>query len=126
MDTIDNKNEQQDITNNDDQPTRFEIELEFIQSLSNISYLQYLFITLQLHKDVRFLEYLKYLYIDWVHNENTIKRIKYIKNIIYPNSLHILSILYSFVINNKAMEIPTFVTTQGPALMNEMVQRWEN
>jgi mediator of RNA polymerase II transcription subunit 31 len=65
-------------------PTRFEIELEFIQSLANPQYLNFLAQNKYLESEefVNYLEYLEY----W-------RQPKYSKYLIYPNCLHVLSLL---------------------------------
>lgn len=42
-------------------PTRFEVELEFVQSLANIQYVTYLLTQQQIWKSPNFKNYLKYL-----------------------------------------------------------------
>lgn len=92
-------------------PTRWEIELEFVQSLSNIPYLQYLAQNNYL-SDPNFINYLKYLTY-WQKPE-------YAKFLVYPNCLHILEMLQneSFRLN---IVNPEFLNT----LMNDMVKRWQ-
>lgn len=92
-------------------PTRWEIELEFVQSLCNIQYLNYL--AQQGHlQDENFIRYLTYLTY-WQKPE-------YLKFLVYPNCLHILTLLQN---ENFRKEIvnPEFRNT----LMNDMVQNWQ-
>ncbi|KAI5949886.1 SOH1 [Candida jiufengensis] len=93
-------------------PTRWEIELEFIQSLCNIPYLSYLAQNNYL-KDENFINYLKYLQY-WKNPE-------YSRFLVYPNCLHILNLLQSeefrsAIVNPDVMNV----------LMNDMVKRWQN
>lgn len=106
-------------------PTRFEIELEFIQSLANIPYVTYLLTQLQLWKDPKFKRYLKYLEY-WYEPE-------YAQCIVYPNSLFMLKLLNtlfegSTINDNNVLEgcehIPRILQSQGTQWMNEMVERW--
>ncbi|ODV78995.1 SOH1-domain-containing protein [Suhomyces tanzawaensis NRRL Y-17324] len=91
-------------------PTRWEIELEFVQSLCNIQYLQYLTQNNYL-KDERFIEYLKYLRY-WQKPE-------YAKYLVYPNCLHVLLLL-----QNKEFRDGLVRVEVVEGLMNEMVGRW--
>ncbi|CAN6653638.1 mediator of RNA polymerase II transcription subunit 31 [Trichomonascus vanleenenianus] len=65
-------------------PTRWEVELEFIQSLANPQYLNFLAQNKYLESE-EFLNYLGYLEY-WRDPE-------YSKYIIYPNCLHLLTLL---------------------------------
>ncbi|KAH3903358.1 related to Mediator of RNA polymerase II transcription subunit 31 [Saccharomycodes ludwigii] len=107
---------------NDDQPspTRFEIELEFVQSFANIPYVVYLFSTLHLHKSPEFLNYLKYLHKYWSTDP------KYFQCIVYPNCLHVLKIIVDLIDSGNVDEIPKFFQTNGGNIMNEMVERFNN
>ncbi|KAI5953075.1 SOH1 [Candida theae] len=92
-------------------PTRWEIELEFVQSLSNIPYLSYLAQNNYL-QDRCFVNYLKYLQY-WSEPQ-------YSRYLVYPNCLHILSLLQSEqfrrdITNPEIMNV----------LMNDMVKRWQ-
>lgn len=104
--------EQQEYTNLiNSLPTRWEIELEFVQSLSNIPYLSYLAQNNYL-QDPCFVNYLKYLQY-W--NEP-----QYLRYLVYPNCLHILSLLQleqfrRDIANPETMNV----------LMNDMVKRWQ-
>lgn len=93
-------------------PSRWEIELEFVQSLANIQYLNYLAQNNYLN-DERFLNYLKYL--EYWKNPN------YAKYLVYPNCLHILTLLQSEEFR-KSIINPDFMNT----LMNDMVKRWQD
>ncbi|EMG45932.1 SOH1 Mediator of RNA polymerase II transcription subunit 31 [Candida maltosa Xu316] len=93
-------------------PTRWEIELEFVQSLSNIPYVNYLAQNNYLN-DENFINYLKYLQY-WTDP-------KYAKFLVYPNCLHVLKLLQDEnfrknIINQEFMN----------GLMNDMVKRWQN
>ncbi|RLV91407.1 Mediator of RNA polymerase II transcription subunit 31 [Spathaspora sp. JA1] len=92
-------------------PTRWEIELEFVQSLSNIPYVNYL-AQQQYLQDPQFINYLKYLTY-W-------QQPQYSKYIVYPNCLHILSLLQSEEFRKNIVN-QEFMNT----LMNDMVKRWQ-
>lgn len=68
----------------EEQPSRFEIELEFVQSLANPQYLNFLAQNKYLESE-EFLNYLQYLEY-W-------RDPRYSKYLIYPNCLHVLSLL---------------------------------
>lgn len=93
-------------------PTRWEVELEFVQSLCNVPYLNYLaqndYLT-----NPEFLNYLNYLSY-W-------KKPQYSKFLVYPNCLHILTLLQNPEFRKNIVN-PDFMNT----LMNDMVQRWQN
>ncbi|RCK54774.1 Mediator of RNA polymerase II transcription subunit 31 [Candida viswanathii] len=93
-------------------PSRWEIELEFVQSLSNIPYVNYLAQNNYLNDEtfVNYLEYLQY----WTQPQ-------YAKFLVYPNCLHVLKLLQDEnfrknIINQEFMN----------SLMNDMVKRWQN
>lgn len=93
-------------------PSRWEIELEFVQSLSNIPYVNYLAQNNYLN-DESFVNYLNYLQY-WTEPQ-------YAKFLVYPNCLHILKLLQDEnfrknIINQEFMN----------NLMNDMVKRWQN
>ncbi|KAK6199412.1 mediator complex, subunit Med31, partial [Scheffersomyces amazonensis] len=90
--------------------TRWEIELEFVQSLSNIQYLNYLAQSNHL-QDPKFINYLKYLQY-WTQPE-------YAKYLVYPNCLHILTLLQNKEFRESIVN-PEFMNN----LMNDMVKRW--
>ena len=93
-------------------PTRWEVELEFVQSLANIQYVNYLAQNDYL-SDPKFVEYLKYL--------NYWKETKFAKYVVYPNCLHILTLLQNEEFR-KSIVNPEFMNT----LMNDMVKKWQN
>lgn len=93
-------------------PTRWEVELEFVQSLANIQYVNYLAQNDYL-SDPKFIEYLKYL--------NYWKETKFAKYVVYPNCLHILTLLQNEEFR-KSIVNPEFMNT----LMNDMVKKWQN
>ncbi|AET38581.1 mediator complex subunit SOH1 Ecym_3069 [Eremothecium cymbalariae DBVPG len=106
-------------------PSRFEVELEFVQSLANIPYVTYLLTQHQLWQDPKFKAYLKYLEY-WCEPP-------YAQYIVYPNSLFVLKLLNGFfdkaVVNEDgvlegAEELPKVLQIQGGQWMNEMVERW--
>ena len=92
-------------------PTRWEIELEFVQSLANIQYLNHLAQNNYLQDDA-FLNYLQYL--------NYWRKPEYAKYLVYPNCLHILSLLQSEEFRRNIIS-PDFMNR----VMNDMVQRWQ-
>lgn len=92
-------------------PTRWEIELEFVQSLCNIQYLNYLAQNKYLD-DPKFVAYLEYL-MYW-------KRPEYARFLVYPNCLHVLTLLQNPEFRTSIVN-PTFINT----LMNDMVTRWQ-
>ncbi|WPK25188.1 hypothetical protein PUMCH_002492 [Australozyma saopauloensis] len=95
----------------DDLPTRWEVELEFVQSLANIQYVNYLAQS-EYFNDPTFIAYLEYL-MYW-------KDEKYSRYLVYPNCLHILTLLQSEEFR-KSVVNPEFMN----ALMNDMVKRWQ-
>lgn len=96
----------------DDLPTRWEVELEFVQSLANIQYLNHLAQNKYL-SNPEFLNYLEYLQY-WTKPE-------YSKYLVYPNCLHILTLLKSEEFR-KSIVNPEFMNL----LMNDMVKRWQD
>ncbi|CAH6721731.1 mediator of RNA polymerase II transcription subunit 31 [[Candida] jaroonii] len=96
----------------DELPTRWEIELEFVQSLSNIQYLNYLAQNNYL-TNPEFLNYLNYL--------NYWKQPQYVKYLVYPNCLHILTLLQNEEFRKNIVN-PEFMNT----VMNDMVKRWSD
>lgn len=95
----------------DELPTRWEVELEFVQSLANIQYVNYLAQNDYL-SDPTFIEYLKYL--------NYWKDAKFAKYVVYPNCLHILTLLQNEEFRTSIVN-PGFMNT----LMNDMVKKWQ-
>lgn len=96
----------------DELPTRWEVELEFVQSLANIQYVNYLAQS-DFLSDPTFIAYLKYL--------NYWKEPKYAKYLVYPNCLHILTLLQSEEFRKNIVN-PEFMMT----LMNDMVKQWQS
>lgn len=96
----------------DELPTRWEVELEFVQSLANIQYVNFLAQNDYL-SDPAFINYLSYL--------NYWKEPKYAKYVVYPNCLHILTLLQNEEFR-KSIVNPELINT----LMNDMVKRWQN
>ncbi|ODQ79046.1 hypothetical protein BABINDRAFT_162118 [Babjeviella inositovora NRRL Y-12698] len=92
-------------------PTRWEIELEFVQALANIQYLNFLAQNKYL-SDPQFLSYLKYLEY-WRHPD-------YAKFLVYPNCLHILTLL-----QNEEFRTQILRADVAGAIMNDMVNRWQ-
>ena len=76
-------------------PTRFEVEIEFVNSLSNINYVNYLIKNKNLLQDQAFLKYLKYLYLTYACNTD------FKKYIIYPNCLVLLTIIIDNMFDNN-------------------------
>ncbi|AEY94818.1 FAAR164Cp [Eremothecium gossypii FDAG1] len=106
-------------------PSRFEVELEFVQSLANIPYVTFLLTQHQIWQDPRFKAYLKYLEY-WCEPP-------YTQFIVYPNCLFVLKLLNSFLdkaVENEdgilegAEDLPKVIQMQGGEWMNQMVERW--
>mmetsp|Transcript_4901 Transcript_4901/g.5422 ORF Transcript_4901/g.5422 Transcript_4901/m.5422 type:complete len:136 (-) Transcript_4901:490-897(-) len=93
-------------------PTRWEIELEFVQSLANIQYLNHLAQNNYL-SNPEFLNYIEYL--------NYWKEPEYSKYLVYPNCLHILTLLQNEEFRKNIL-VPDFMNT----VMNDMVKRWQD
>ncbi|CAN3485822.1 mediator of RNA polymerase II transcription subunit 31 [Diutina catenulata] len=93
-------------------PTRWEIELEFVQSLSNIQYVYFLAQQgyLQQREFQNYVSYLQY----W-------KEPEYSKFLVYPNCLHVLTLLQNDQFA-KDIQNPEFRNS----LMNDMVERWQS
>lgn len=96
----------------DELPTRWEVELEFVQSLANIQYVNFLAQN-DYFNDPAFLAYLEYL--------NYWKRADYAKYLVYPNCLHVLTLLQKEEFRKNIVK-PEFMNT----LMNDMVKKWQN
>lgn len=92
-------------------PTRWEVELEFVQSLANIQYVMFL-AQKDYFSDPAFLNYLDYL--------NYWRDPKYAKYLVYPNCLHILTLLQNSEFR-KQITNPELMNS----LMNDMVKRWQ-
>lgn len=95
----------------EDLPTRWEVELEFVQSLANIQYVNYLAQNDYL-SDPAFVAYLEYL--------NYWRDARYAKYLVYPNCLHVLTLLQNPSFRKNIVN-PEFMNT----LMNDMVQKWQ-
>ncbi|GEQ70386.1 hypothetical protein JCM33374_g4063 [Metschnikowia sp. JCM 33374] len=95
----------------EDLPTRWEVELEFVQSLANIQYVNFLAQN-GYFSDPAFIAYLEYL--------NYWKEAKYAKYLVYPNCLHILTLLQKETFRKDIVN-PDFMNT----LMNDMVHKWQ-
>ena len=96
----------------EDLPTRWEVELEFVQSLANIQYLSYLAQNEYLKKP-EFLAYLEYM--------NYWRRPEYARYVVYSNCLHILTLLQTQEFRDNIVK-PEFINM----LMNDMVKRWQD
>lgn len=92
-------------------PTRWEIELEFVQSLANTQYVVYL-AQQGYFNDKSFLNYLNYL--------NYWKDPKFSKFLVYPNCLHILTLL-----QNDQFRLELFNQNFTNVLYNDMVESWK-
>ncbi|ODV71228.1 mediator complex subunit SOH1, partial [Cyberlindnera jadinii NRRL Y-1542] len=92
-------------------PTRWEVELEFVQALANLQYLNFLAQNKYLEKE-EFLNYLKYLEY-W-------REPQYAKHLVYPNCLHVLTLLQSAHFREQILRQDT-----AAVLMNDMVNRWK-
>lgn len=95
----------------EDLPTRWEIELEFVQSLANTQYLAYL-AQQGYFQDEQFLNYLNYL--------NYWKDPKFSKFLVYPNCLHILTLL-----QNDQFKMNLLNQNFTNVLYNDMVELWK-
>ena len=92
-------------------PSRWEVELEFVQSLSNIQYVYYLAQEGYLSQPT-FRNYVAYL--QYWHQP------QYLKFLVYPNCLHVLTLLQHDQFA-KDIQNPDFRNL----LMNDMVSRWQ-
>jgi mediator of RNA polymerase II transcription subunit 31 len=92
-------------------PTRWEIELEFVQALANLQYLNFLAQNKYLEKP-EFLNYLKYLEY-W-------REPQYARHLVYPNCLHVLTLL-----QNEQFREQILRQDVAGILMNDMVNRWK-
>lgn len=95
----------------DELPTRWEVELEFVQSLANIQYVNFLAQN-DYFNDPAFINYLEYL--------NYWREPKYAKHLVYPNCLHILTLLQNQEFR-KQITNPELMNS----LMNDMVKKWQ-
>lgn len=80
-------------------PSRFEVEIEFVNSLSNINYINYLIKNRNLLNDSRFLRYLLYLYVTYCCN------VEFKKYIVYPNCLVFIKILVDNIVIEEGIRI---------------------
>ncbi|KAL6932580.1 hypothetical protein ACO0OL_004059 [Hanseniaspora opuntiae] len=80
-------------------PSRFEVEIEFVNSLSNINYINYLIKNRNLLNDSKFLRYLLYLYVTYCCN------VEFKKYIIYPNCLVFIKILVDNIVTEEEIRI---------------------
>lgn len=96
---------------NEELPSRWEIELEFVQSLANTQYLTYLAQS-GYFKDESFLNYLNYL--------NYWKKPDFAKFLVYPDCLHILTLLQNENFRNEILN-PNFTNL----LYNDMMEYWK-
>lgn len=92
-------------------PTRWEIELEFVQALANLQYVNFLAQNKYLEKE-EFLNYLKYLEY-W-------REPRYAKHLVYPNCLHLLTLLQDARFREQILR-----QDAAGVLMNDMVNRWK-
>ncbi|KAK9479353.1 SOH1-domain-containing protein [Lipomyces japonicus] len=91
-------------------PTRFEVELEFVQALANPQYINFLAQNDYLDDEdfIKYLEYLEY----W-------RKPEYLKYLIYPNCLHVLSLL-----KHKAFRRDVRHADIAQMLMDDMYSKW--
>ncbi|CAR30303.1 mediator complex subunit SOH1 [Lachancea thermotolerans CBS 6340] len=108
-------------------PTRFEVELEFVQCLANVPYVIFLLSQQHIWRDPKFRAYLKYLEY-WC-------KPPYAQCIVYPNCLFMLKLLNGFMeaaeVNEDGLlegleDLPKVLQSQGAQWMNEMVERWSS
>lgn len=95
---------------NDELPTRWEIELEFVQSLANTQYLSYL-AQQGYFKNPDFLNYINYL--------NYWKQPEYARFLVYPDCLHILTLL-----QNERFRVDILHQNFTNMLYSDMVEYW--
>ncbi|KAK9365986.1 SOH1-domain-containing protein [Lipomyces kononenkoae] len=91
-------------------PTRFEVELEFVQALANPQYANFLAQNNYL-EDERFINYLEYLEY-W-------RKPEYVKYLIYPNCLHVLTLLKQPLFRQELRH-----ADMAQMLMNDMYAKW--
>ncbi|KAK9461294.1 SOH1-domain-containing protein [Lipomyces oligophaga] len=91
-------------------PTRFEVELDFVQALANPYYVNYLAQNGYL-EDTRFLNYLEYLEY-W-------RKPEYVKFVVYPNCLHMLSLLRQPRFRQEVKH-----SDMAQLLINDMLAKW--
>lgn len=92
-------------------PTRWEVELEFLQCLANPMYVHYLAQNKYLERPefVRYLEYLEY----W-------RKPEYARFIVYPNCLHMLSLLKQPLFRQDICKIEV-----AQRIMDDYFHAWE-
>ncbi|KAK9356471.1 SOH1-domain-containing protein [Lipomyces doorenjongii] len=91
-------------------PTRFEVELEFVQALANPQYANFLAQNSYL-EDERFINYLEYLDY-W-------RKPEYVKYLIYPNCLHVLTLLKQPLFRQEVRH-----ADMAQMLMDDMYTKW--
>ncbi|ODQ75154.1 hypothetical protein LIPSTDRAFT_34605, partial [Lipomyces starkeyi NRRL Y-11557] len=91
-------------------PTRFEVELEFVQALANPQYANFLAQNSYL-EDERFINYLEYLEY-W-------RKPEYAKYLIYPNCLHVLTLLKQPLFRQEVRH-----ADMAQMLMDDMYTKW--
>ncbi|KAK9311978.1 SOH1-domain-containing protein [Lipomyces starkeyi] len=91
-------------------PTRFEVELEFVQALANPQYANFLAQNSYL-EDERFINYLEYLEY-W-------RKPEYLKYLIYPNCLHVLTLLKQPLFRQEVRH-----ADMAQMLMDDMYTKW--
>ncbi|KAJ8100701.1 SOH1-domain-containing protein [Lipomyces tetrasporus] len=91
-------------------PSRFEVELEFVQALANPQYANFLAQNGYL-EDERFINYLEYLEY-W-------RKPEYVKYLIYPNCLHVLSLLKQPLFRQEVRH-----ADMAQMLMDDMYTKW--
>ncbi|KAL6930426.1 related to Mediator of RNA polymerase II transcription subunit 31 [Hanseniaspora guilliermondii] len=105
-------------------PSRFEVEIEFVNSLSNINYINYLIKNRNLLKDSSFLRYLIYLYVTYCCN------VEFKKYIIYPNCLVFIKILVDNIITEEEIRITSIDKVlqelNDPKLFTEMYDNFKS
>ncbi|CAI8494375.1 unnamed protein product [Hanseniaspora opuntiae] len=105
-------------------PSRFEVEIEFVNSLSNINYINYLIKNRNLLNDSKFLRYLLYLYVTYCCN------VEFKKYIIYPNCLVFIKILVDNIVTEEEIRITSIDKVlqdlNDPKLFAEMYDNFKS
>lgn len=105
-------------------PSRFEVEIEFVNSLSNINYINYLVKNKNLLNDSKFLRYLLYLYVTYCCN------VEFKKYIIYPNCLVFIKILVNNIVTEEEIKITSIDKVlqelNDPKLFAEMYDNFKS
>lgn len=91
-------------------PDRWEVELEFVQSLANPQYVNFLAQNKYLEKQ-EFLNYLEYLEY-W-------RKPEYAQYIVYPNCLHMLTLLKQPVFRHEILKADV-----AKMLMDDFFENW--